>query len=373
MTTDEKIMLRCIELAKKGAGYVSPNPMVGCVIFKNGKTVAEGYHEKFGQPHAEVNAIRSAKRNGTSLKGAELYVNLEPCFHYGKTPPCVDEIIKNKLKRVVIGTKDPNPLVNGKTIGKLRRHKCRVTEGVFREKCEELNKFFLKYIRTGLPYVTLKAAMTLDGKIANEKNRSRWISSFKSRKLVDKLRTEYDAVLVGRNTVEYDNPSLTVRHVRGRNPYRIVIDKNLKLDLDKKIFKDKYKNRTIVLASSDPKKERFEDLMSRGVTLVKCKINNGKIDLRDALRKLWKKGISSIMVEGGAGTYSEFLKHKLADELIIFVAPKIMGKGVNAFTQKTIDLNKWKNLSSGMIGKDIIINIRLDSSRVLGTRKTKRR
>lgn len=213
---------------------MSPNPMVGCIIVKDGKIIAQGYHKKFGEPHAEVNAIMAAKERRINLEGAALYVNLEPCVHYGKTPPCIDEIVKNKFSRVVIGTRDPNPLVKGKAIRKLRRHKCRVTEGVLRERCEELNKFFFKYIRTGLPYVTLKAAVTLDGRIADEKHRSKWISSFKSRRLVHKLRSEYDAVLVGRNTVEYDNPSLTVRHVKGRNPYRIVIDKDLKLDLNKK-------------------------------------------------------------------------------------------------------------------------------------------
>ena len=354
-------MERCIELAKKGAGYVSPNPLVGCVIVKNGKIVAEGYHKKFGQPHAEVNAIRNTNRRRINLEGGELYVNLEPCYHCGKTPPCVNEIIRNKFKRVVIGIRDPNPLVNGKSIKKIKRHKYRVTEGVLKSECEDLNKFFLKYIRTGLPYITLKAAVTLDGKIADEKHRSKWVSSYQSRKLVHKLRSEYDAVLVGRNTVEYDNPSLTVRHVKGRNPYRIIIDKNLKLDLKKKIFSEESTNKTIVLISSNSKPKRIKDLKKRGITLIDCKTKNGKLYLKDALKKLGKIGMSSVLVEGGAVTYSEFLKQKLVDELIMFIAPKKMGKGIDAFKEKDLHFNKLKHITVKDVGRDVMIKIKLDS------------
>jgi diaminohydroxyphosphoribosylaminopyrimidine deaminase/5-amino-6-(5-phosphoribosylamino)uracil reductase len=206
MTFDEKIMQRCIELALKGAGYVSPNPLVGCIIVKNGKIVSEGYHKKFGEYHAERNAINSALRKGINLKGTSLYVNLEPCAHYGKTPPCAELIAEHKISKVIIGVKDPYHLVAGKGIRKLKQNGIEVKTGVLENECRNINKFFFKYVQSGLPYITIKTAMTIDGKIADKNYRSKWISSLKSRKLVHALRTSYDAVLVGRNVVEHDNP-----------------------------------------------------------------------------------------------------------------------------------------------------------------------
>ncbi len=254
--TDEKMMLRCIQLAKKGAGYVSPNPLVGCVITKNNKIIAEGWHKKYGFAHAEVNAINSALRKGIDLKNSVLYVNLEPCSHYSKTPPCVNKIIENKIKKVVIGVKDPYRLVAGRGIKKLKENNIEVIAGVLENECIDLNKFFFKHVKNELPYITVKAAQTLDGKIADEKYKSKWISSAESRKLVHKLRSEYDAVLVGANTVKYDNPKLTVRHVKGRNPYRIVLDRNLKSDLSKNIFTDNCKDKTIVVTSHKGNKKK---------------------------------------------------------------------------------------------------------------------
>src|SRR4030095_8977190 len=333
MTHDEFLMHRCINLARLGKGYVSPNPLVGCLIVKNEKVVSEGYHKKFGMPHAEVNAIEIALTKGIDLKGAEIYINLEPCSHFGKTPPCVDKIIEQKFSKVVIGIKDPNPLVSGKSINKLKRNGINVISGILEKECKELNEFFFKYITTGLPYVTLKAAQTLDGKIAHENYKSKWISSIESRERVHKMRSEYDAVLVGRRTVKYDDPDLTVRLVKGRNPKRIAIDANLSLNINHKIFNDTSSAKTIMLSAKimNPKKAAF--LKRKSVEIIECKVKNSSIDLKDALTKLGRMNISSILVEGGSETYYNFLKQNMADELNIFVLPKVFGKGIQMFTK----------------------------------------
>lgn len=356
MTTDEKFMQQCIELALKGAGNVSPNPMVGCVIVKNGKIIAEGYHKKYGEYHAERNAINSALRKGINLKGAELYVNLEPCAHTGKTPPCADYIVQHKFKRVVIGVKDPFHQVAGKGIRKLKQAGIKVKTGVLSNECRDLNKFFFKHVETGLPYITIKTAQTLDGKIANHKYQSKWISSEGSRRLVHKMRSVYDAVLIGMNTVKYDDPALTVRDVKGRDPFRMVIDPYLELSLSKKLYKNAY-DKVIVFTSKDADKKRAEQLNKRGVIVITCKTKNGMLDIYEAMWKTAALGISSIMVEGGGITYNEFIKYKLVDEFVIFVAPRVMGKGIPAFTNE-FDLSSYKDVSFYKSDKDILINIK---------------
>jgi diaminohydroxyphosphoribosylaminopyrimidine deaminase / 5-amino-6-(5-phosphoribosylamino)uracil reductase len=355
----ENLINRCIELAKKGMGNVSPNPLVGCVIVKNGKVVAEGYHKKFGSHHAEANAINSALSKGIGLKGASLYVNLEPCVHYGKTPPCADKIIEHKISEVVIGTKDANPVVAGKGINKLKKNKIKVTQGILESECLELNKFYFKHMKKGLPYITLKAAQTFDGKIAELNGNSKWISSPESRKYVHKLRSHYDAVLVGRNTVEKDNPELTVRLVKGRNPYRIVIDKGLVLNLNNKLFSDKFTEKTVIITSAEPGEFLKRYFEQKKIKVVKAKSANGIINLKDAVRKLAKLGIASVLVEGGAFTFTEFIKQKMADEILIFTSPKILGKGLSTFkTDSPLDLPKFKNLSCKISGKDLLIDIK---------------
>jgi diaminohydroxyphosphoribosylaminopyrimidine deaminase / 5-amino-6-(5-phosphoribosylamino)uracil reductase len=356
MTADEKYMTRCIELAERGAGNVSPNPMVGCVIVKNGKVIAEGCHKKYGTFHAERNAINSALKKGISLKGSELYVNLEPCAHSGKTPPCADLITEHKFKRVIIGIKDPFHLVAGKGIAKIKKHGIKVTVGVLEDECRELNKFFFKLVQTGLPYITIKAAQTIDGKIADLNFKSKWISSAESRRLVHKMRAVYDAVLVGRTTVEYDNPQLNVREAKGRDPYRIVIDADLKLSSSKKIFSDKLRDRTIILASKAANEDKKLELQKKGVKVISCDTMGDNINLSGAFRKLTALGISSILAEGGAYTYKQLIRQKLADEFVIFIAPKIMGKGIEAFDIKT-DFKGYKNLNFYKSGRDVLINI----------------
>lgn len=353
-------MMRCIQLAQKGKGYVSPNPLVGCVIVKNGRIISEGFHAKYGGLHAEADAIQKARKRKTDLKGSALYVNLEPCVHFGKTPPCSDKIIECGISEVVIGGKDPNPVVSGKGIKKLKKHGVKVRSGVLEYECEALNKFFFKYIKTGIPYVTLKAAQTLDGKIADEKYSSKWISGIESRTIVHRLRSEYDAVLVGNNTVEHDDPELTVRHVKGRNPYRIVIDSTLSLSLNKKVFSDAHNRLTIVLASERASQKRALALEKRGVTVFYCKLKNGLLDLKDALRKLGKFGIASVLVEGGATTYSEFLNQKMVDEILLFTSPKIMGKGISTFgAAHSVDFNNSKELYYQIIGKDVLTSVKM--------------
>jgi diaminohydroxyphosphoribosylaminopyrimidine deaminase / 5-amino-6-(5-phosphoribosylamino)uracil reductase len=356
MTTDEQYIERCIELALKGAGNVSPNPMVGSVIVKNGKVVAEGYHKKYGESHAERNAINTAIRKGINLKGAELYVNLEPCAHEGKTPPCADLIAEHKFSRVVIGIKDPYHLVAGRGIKKLKQAGIKVKVGVLENECRELNKFFLKLVETGLPYVTIKTAQTMDGKIANEKHQSKWISSPESRRLVHKMRAVYDAVLVGSNTVKYDNPELTVRDAKGRNPYRIVIDPELELSLNKKIFSTKLKGRTIVFTSKNANKAKINTLTKRGILVLTCRTDKGIISVKEVLKKTASLGISSVMVEGGALTYNEFIKNKLVDEFMIFIAPKVMSKGIQAFNNE-INFASYKSINYYKVSNDILVNI----------------
>lgn len=357
MTTDEKYMLRCMELAEKGIGNVSPNPLVGCVIVKKGKIIAEGYHRKYGANHAEKNAINSALRKKISLKGTVLYVNLEPCAHFGKTPPCAELIAEHKFSRVVIGIKDPNPFVNGKGINILRRSGIKVKCGVLEKDCRELNRFFIKHVTAGMPYVTIKTAQTIDGKIADDKFYSKWISSPGSRRLVHKMRASYDAVLVGSNTVKYDDPELTVRLSKGRNPYRIVMDGKLSSPLNRKVFSDRNTDRTILVTSALADRQKLRILGIRRIKIIICGNKKGIINIKEALKKLSELGITSIIVEGGAKTYSEFIKKGLTDEFMIFIAPRVMGKGIEAFAHPP-DFKKFRDMKYYNIDGDILINIK---------------
>jgi diaminohydroxyphosphoribosylaminopyrimidine deaminase/5-amino-6-(5-phosphoribosylamino)uracil reductase len=357
MNNDEKYMQRCFELALKGTGYASPNPLVGSVIVKNGKIVAEGYHKKYGTNHGERAAIVSALKKGINLKGAELYVNLEPCAHFGKTPPCAELIVEHKFSKVVIGVKDPYHKVAGKGIKILKKAGIKVITGVLENEAIALNKFFFKYVKTGLPYIMLKAAQTLDGKIADDKYRSKWISSEESRRTVHKLRSIYDAVLVGANTVKHDDPQLNVRSVKGRDPYRIIIDKDLSLGLNYKVFKNNKDKKTIVLTSANTSYLKIKKYVTGSVNVIPCRTKNGIIDLKDGMKKLAKFGIASIMVEGGAATYDSFLKQKTVDEVIIFIAPKVMGKGITAFNDKNA-FKIFKDHSYYQSGCDILVNLK---------------
>ncbi len=359
--TDESYIQLAIEIAKRGVGNVSPNPLVGCIIIKNDKIIGAGYHEEFGKNHAEINAIESS--NG-SVEGSTLYVNLEPCSHFGNTPPCVDRIIESKIKRVVVGTLDMNPLVSGSGIKKLKAAGVEVKVGVLENQCAELNKFFFKYISRKIPYVTLKAAQTLDGKIADGSGNSKWISSSISRKIVHQMRSKYDAVLVGSSTVVKDNPRLTVRLTEGRNPRRIILDTHLRLSTKYKIFQYNVDKKLIIITSEKSRKNtaKINKLKSLGVQVLFAKENKKRlVDLKSALEQMGQINIASLLVEGGGKLLSSFIKENLFDDISLFIAPKILGSGVDTFSnlgiksiQKSFRI-KIDNVEK--VGDDVLIEL----------------
>jgi len=359
--TDESYIKLAIELAKKGIGKVSPNPLVGCVIIKDERIIGAGYHEKFGGNHAEINAINSAREN---LEGAALYINLEPCSHQGKTPPCVDKIIERKIKRVVVGTLDMNRLVSGAGVKKLKAAGIEVKVGLLEKECLELNKFFFKYITKKIPYVTLKVAQTVDGKIADMTGNSKWISSASSRRYVHTLRAKYDAVLIGSGTVRADDPSLTVRLTEGRNPKRIILDSNLDLTSDYKIIKNNLDKNLIVVTSkkSIKKKRRIKKLNSSGAKVLFARENkNGMINLKSAMLELAKHEVASVLVEGGSEIYTSFVRENLFDNIVLFISPKILGPGipfVNSFGKGTLkNALKIKFDNVETIDEDLLVEL----------------
>ena len=353
---DEGFMAECLRLARRGAGYVSPNPLVGSVIVKDGRVIGRGYHKKFGGAHAEMNALQEAGRN---TRGATLYVNLEPCSHYGKTPPCTDAIVEAGIRRVVVGMIDPNPLVKGRGVRSLLSAGVKVQVGTLANDCQRLNEFFVKKMTRGLPFVSLKVAQTLDGKIASPNHLSRWITSEKSRKRVHQLRSEYDAVIIGANTARIDDPRLTVRLVKGRNPKRVLLDGNLSTTLSSHLFSDADLSRTIVIVREHGNKEierKKRILEQRGVEIVEVKGNRaGTIELRTVLKWLADHDILSVLVEGGQRVFTQFLEQRLVDRLLVFVAPKLYGSvGVPGFG-RIMHAVSFSSSSVEKIGEDVLI------------------
>lgn len=357
--TDESYIKLTLEIAKKGIGYVSPNPLVGAVLVKEGKIIGAGYHQKYGEAHAEINAINSASE---SVEGATLFVNLEPCSHFGKTPPCVDALLEYKIKKVVIGTLDMNPIVCGNGIQKLKDNGVEVKVGILETECVELNKFFFKNVTKKTPYVTLKSAITLDGKIADDSFQSKWVTTTASRKQVHKLRNEYDAVLIGANTVNKDDPQLTVRLVEGRNPKRIILDPKLKSCIDRKIFHSE-KNVFLVTSAEKKKSPKAKAFQELGVKLLFARTDDKKqFRLKTILKRFAKENITSILVEGGAKIYNSFVKENLFDEMQIFVAPKLLGSGIQFLSDFGIkEMSKARKLSIHSFEKyddDLLLNLR---------------
>jgi diaminohydroxyphosphoribosylaminopyrimidine deaminase/5-amino-6-(5-phosphoribosylamino)uracil reductase len=328
-STSEYFMRQALELAAKGRGYVSPNPLVGCIIIdKNGKVIGTGYHQKFGEAHAEVLAVHDAEKNGHSLKGATVFVNLEPCTHHGKTPPCTDLLIEKKIAKCVIGMQDPNPQVHGKGIAKMKAAGIEVVTGILEEESKELNKFFIKFIQTNTPYITLKIASSLDGKTALRSGVSKWITSEASRKEVHRMRAEYDAVLVTSATVLADDPELTVRLVEGRSPKRIVLDANLRVPESAKVYSDSHARNTIIVTTERSLKEKSElqqTLTSRGISFIEAKDTQNQFILKDLFEKIGKLNIASVLVEPGPTLATILLQENLFDELVLFVAPIVLG------------------------------------------------
>ena len=334
---DIEYMQRAIELARRGAGFVNPNPMVGCVVVKNDTIITEGYHEYYGGFHAERNALTNCT---SDCKDATLYVTLEPCCHYGKTPPCTEIIIEKGIKKVVVGLLDPNPLVSGKGISILQNAGIEVVTGVEENKIKDLNKVFLKYIKTKRPYVLLKTAMTLDGKIASYTGDSRWITNEKSRKLVHKLRSEMMGIVVGIGTVKSDNPMLNCRlecqqstdngqQLNIHQPIRIIVDTKASISLESNIVKTANEYRTILAVgqqtTDNRQQTKINELKSLNVDILYCEEKDGHVDIDDLMTKLGRKGIDSLLLEGGSCLNAAFLQAGCVDEVYAFIAPKIIG------------------------------------------------
>ena len=330
-------MQRAIALAKKGAGFVNPNPMVGCVVVKDNEIITEGYHEYYGGLHAERNALTNCN---SDCNGATLYVTLEPCCHYGKTPPCTEIIIEKGIKKVVVGLLDPNPLVAGKGIKILEDAGIEVVSGIEEDKIKELNKVFLKYIKTKRPYVLLKTAMTLDGKIASYTGDSKWITNEKSRQLVHKLRSEMMGIVAGIGTVKADNPMLNSRlevqqptansqQPNVHQPIRIIVDTKASISLESNIVKTANEYRTILAVGQqsivNAQQSKVEMLKSLNVEILYCEEKDGHVDINDLMIKLVQKVIDSLLLEGGATLNAAFLQAGCVDEVYAFIAPKIIG------------------------------------------------
>ncbi|MFA6989417.1 MAG: bifunctional diaminohydroxyphosphoribosylaminopyrimidine deaminase/5-amino-6-(5-phosphoribosylamino)uracil reductase RibD [Candidatus Gastranaerophilaceae bacterium] len=350
---------KCIELAKNGEGKVEPNPLVGAVVLdKEGNIAGCGYHQKYGEAHAEVNALNQAKNKA---KDGTIFINLEPCSHYGKTPPCADLIIEKGIKKAVIGMIDPNPQVSGQGIEKLKRAGIEVITGILENKCKKLNEIFIKNITCKESFISIKSAITLDGKIATKTGSSKWITSEDSRNEVQKLRNKYDAILTGSGTVIADNPSLTCKNEGGRNPIRIIVDSKLITSSESKVYaEDKTKIFVAVAENIDQeKRQKF----SSNITFLECPPvdKEGHIDLEFLIKELYKKGINSILVEAGGKLNGELIKQNLVDKFYIFVAPKILGDNegktfVEGF--EVSDINNCINLGFAdirKIGKDLLI------------------
>ena len=330
--TDQEYMLRAIQLAKKGEGWTNPNPMVGAVIVKDGRIIGEGYHKKCGELHAERNAIASLTE---SAEGATIYVTLEPCCHYGKTPPCTEAIIEQKIKKVVIGSRDPNPKVAGKGAQILRESGITVVQDFMREECDCLNPVFFHYITTKTPYVVMKYAMTLDGKIATKTGASTWITGEPARQEVQHMRHRYMGIMAGIGTVLADDPMLNVRVEGWKSPVRIVCDSSLRIPLDSQIVRSAKEYRTIVAYAGREENEeiteKIERLQAKGVDTVCCPDEKGQIDLKKLMTYLGNEGIDSILLEGGGTLNDSALRAGIVKEVHCFIAPKLFG-GKNSKT-----------------------------------------
>ncbi len=375
-------------LAEKGLGSVNPNPLVGAVIVKDNKIIGMGYHEKYGENHAERNAVKNALED---VEGSTLYVTLEPCAHYGKTPPCVDLVIEKKFKRVVIGMLDPNPLVAGKSIKKLQENNIEVSVGVKEDECRKLNEVFIKYIATKIPFVVLKSAASLDGRIATADGESKWITCEESRRDGHKLRNKYMGILVGINTVIADNPKLNCRmdeaelndetdlltyiqennlayaeglkfmsrNRKAVNPVRIIVDSHLRVPLNSEVINDG--GNTIIGTIRGCNESKKNELESMGIKVIETEPKQGKVDLKKLIEKLSEEGIDSILIEGGGNINFSALEEGIVDKAIFYIAPKIIGGektknsiGGNGFL-KLDDAVRLKDTSYRKINDDFVI------------------
>lgn len=338
--TDMEYMKRALKLAENGIGKTSPNPLVGAVIVKNGKIIGMGWHERYGGAHAEVNAIKNAVE---SVESAEIYVNLEPCCHYGKTPPCSELLIEKGIKRVIIGATDPNPKVEGGGIKRLREAGVEVAVGVMKEESRKLNEVFFHYHEKRRPFVVMKTAISLDGKTAAPSGESKWITGTSARNEVQHLRNRYSAIMVGIGTVVKDDPELTCRLEDGKNPVRIILDSSLRINRNSRVLTDQQRNPTIIACTDRASSESISELKALGAKVLRCKSLGSHVDLEDLMDKLKELAIDSILLEGGSAVNDAALFQGIVNKVIMYIAPKIIGgensktfvggKGINQLNQ----------------------------------------
>lgn len=356
---DEKYMAMALRLAAKAAGRTSPNPMVGVVVVKNGRVIARGWHKKAGEPHAEAVALAKA---GSAAKGATLYVTLEPCSHTNKrTPPCSPLVIQSGVKRVVIAMIDPNRKVSGGGIRAIRKAGIEVVTGVLERKARQLNEAYVKYITKGMPFVTLKIAQTLDGKIATDSGESKWITGKEARVEGHRLRDTQDAILVGINTVLKDDPSLTTRIAGGRDPIRVIVDTQLRTPLNAKVITQTSSAGTVIATLNGMPKGKSNNLLDAGVEILLSRGTKGHIDLRHLMTMLARFDVTSVLIEGGAEVNASALKSGVVDKVVMFVAPVLMtGKdslcSIGGFSPKKLaQAIKLTDVRTRFVGQDLMI------------------
>lgn len=360
---DHEYMRMALRSAEKGAGWVSPNPMVGAVIVKNGRIIGQGYHERYGHPHAERNALASCTEDP---RGADMYVTLEPCCHHGKQPPCVDAVLEAGIRRVIVGSADPNPLVGGKGIQILREHGVLVKENVLREECDKLNQVFFHYIQTKRPYVTMKYAMTMDGKIAAYTGASRWITGETARMHVQKQRHRNRGIMVGIGTVLADDPLLTCRIEGGRDPVRIVCDSRLSTPLSSQLVKTAGHIQTVIATCcTDPAKHTA--YVEAGCHILVTEEKDGHVDLPSLMAQLGEQKIDSILLEGGGTLNWSALESGIVQKIQAYIAPRLFG-GRSAKTPvegigfpSPSDSVLLKNSQITRLGEDLLIESEVDS------------
>ncbi|HUK39778.1 MAG TPA: bifunctional diaminohydroxyphosphoribosylaminopyrimidine deaminase/5-amino-6-(5-phosphoribosylamino)uracil reductase RibD [Candidatus Acidoferrales bacterium] len=328
---DRRYMRMACRLAMKAAGRTSPNPMVGAILVRGKKVIATGFHQLAGTDHAEIVALKQAR---DEARGATLYINLEPCSHQGRTPPCTRSLIQAGIKEVVAGMKDPNPLVAGRGFQQLRRAGIHVRAGLLESECRALNEAFVKYITQRRPFVTLKLAATLDGKIASASGDARWISGEDSRRTVHRLRNQMDAVIVGIGTALADDPQLTCRIPRGRNPWRVVLDSRLRIPADAQVLQQRDPEKTIVATGNEAPRRKIRFLEAQGAQVWKFKLRDKKIPWAALLNRLADLGVTSALIEGGAAVAASAIKKKAVDKIVFFYAAKILGGDGRAMIDK---------------------------------------
>ncbi|MFO7951693.1 MAG: bifunctional diaminohydroxyphosphoribosylaminopyrimidine deaminase/5-amino-6-(5-phosphoribosylamino)uracil reductase RibD [Bacillota bacterium] len=361
MDVDDRFMWMALDLARQGRGRTSPNPMVGAVVVKDSEVVGTGFHQAAGQPHAEVIALKKA---GEKAKGATIYINIEPCSHQGRTGPCTEAIIKAGIGRVVAAMEDPNPLVSGRGFARLREAGINVTVGVLENKARRLNEVFIKYITTGLPFVGIKAAMSLDGKIGTMTGDSHWITGEKSRQFVHRLRDSSDAIMVGIQTVLRDNPRLTTRIEGGggKDPFKVIVDSTARLPIDARVIEESgSQSKTILAVTERASREKCRALEKKGVEVLVFPSKEGWVDLKALMQKLAERELTVVLVEGGGNLNYSLLENDLVDKLFVFIAPMIIGgkQSPTAFSGSGIDSlsRAWsvENVEMKQFDRDLLL------------------